>query len=200
MLKEMLNHVREKCPLIHNITNYVTVNDCANILLACGGSPIMADDAEEAEEITAICGGLNINIGTLNQRTIPAMHLAGKKANELGHPVVLDPVGAGASKLRTNTAKALLEDIQKSLYEKALANREAHTYTAKSLDEMKSILAEHTGFIKSMWCGDLACEEKVKEETGMPSRCMPFEQEHIADTCPVCGKPANKMVVWGIAY
>ena len=95
---------------------------------------------------------------------------------------------------------ALLEDIQKSLYEKALANREAHTYTAKSLDEMKSILAEHTGFIKSMWCGDLACEEKVKEETGMPSRCMPFEQEHIADTCPVCGKPANKMVVWGIAY
>ena len=111
MLKEMLNHVREKCPLIHNITNYVTVNDCANILLACGGSPIMADDAEEAEEITAICGGLNINIGTLNQRTIPAMHLAGKKANELGHPVVLDPVGAGASKLRTNTAKALLEDI-----------------------------------------------------------------------------------------
>lgn len=98
------------------------------------------------------------------------------------------------------TIPALLEDIQKSLYEKALANREAHTYTAKSLDEMKSILAEHTGFIKSMWCGDLACEEKVKEETGMPSRCMPFEQEHIADTCPVCGKPANKMVVWGIAY
>ena len=167
MLKEMLNHVREKCPLIHNITNYVTVNDCANILLACGGSPIMADDAEEAEEITAICGGLNINIGTLNQRTIPA-----KKANELGHPVVLDPVGAGASKLRTNTAKALLEDIQKSLYEKALANREAHTYTAKSLDEMKSILAEHTGFIKSMWCGDLACEEKVKEETGMGHRVL----------------------------
>ena len=66
------------------------------------------------------------------------------------------------------TIPALLEDIQKSLYEKALANREAHTYTAKSLDEMKSILAEHTGFIKSMWCGDLACEEKVKEETGMP--------------------------------
>ena len=200
MLKEMLNHVREKCPLIHNITNYVTVNDCANILLACGGSPIMADDAEEAEEITAICGGLNINIGTLNQRTIPAMHLAGKKANELGHPVVLDPVGAGASKLRTNTAKALLEDIQKSLYEKALANREAHTYTAKSLDEMKSILAEHTGFIKTMWCGDLACEEAMKADAGLSSRCMPFAQEHLSDVCPVCGKPAQKMVVWGVAY
>lgn len=112
MLKEMLDNVREKCPLIHNITNYVTVNDCANILLACGGSPIMADDVDEAEEITAICGGLNINIGTLNQRTIPAMHLAGKKANELGHPTVLDPVGAGASNLRTKTAKDLIEGIK----------------------------------------------------------------------------------------
>lgn len=112
MLKEMLDNVREKCPLVHNITNYVTVNDCANILLACGGSPIMADDVDEAEEITAICGGLNINIGTLNQRTIPAMHLAGKKANELGHPAVLDPVGAGASNLRTKTAKDLMEGIK----------------------------------------------------------------------------------------
>lgn len=112
MWRTYLEQVRETCPLIHNITNYVTVNDCANILLACGGSPIMADDVDEAEEITAICGGLNINIGTLNQRTIPAMHLAGKKANALGHPVVLDPVGAGASKLRTQTAKDLIEKIQ----------------------------------------------------------------------------------------
>lgn len=112
MLKEMLNNVREKSPLIHNITNYVTVNDCANILLACGASPIMADDMEEVEEITTICGGLNINIGTLNQRTIPAMHKAGLKANALGHPVVLDPVGAGASKLRTDTAKDLLQNVK----------------------------------------------------------------------------------------
>ena len=98
------------------------------------------------------------------------------------------------------TIPALLEDIQKSLFEKALRNREEHTYTAKSLDEMKDILKEHVGFVKSMWCGDRACEEKIKEETGMPSRCMPFEQEHISDVCPVCGKPAHKMVVWGIAY
>ena len=112
MLKKMLENVRSKTPLIHNITNYVTVNDCANILLACGGSPIMSDDIEEVEEITSICGGLNINIGTLNQHTIPAMFAAGKKANELGHPVVLDPVGAGASALRTNTALELLERIQ----------------------------------------------------------------------------------------
>lgn len=112
MLKEMLNTVREKSPLVHNITNYVTVNDCANILLACGGSPIMSDDLGEVEEITAICGGLNINIGTLNAQTIPSMLAAGKKANALGHPVVLDPVGAGASSLRTNTAYQLLEEVQ----------------------------------------------------------------------------------------
>ena len=94
----------------------------------------------------------------------------------------------------------LLDEIQQALFDKALKNREEHTYTATSLDEMKAILKEHTGFIKSMWCGDRACEEKIKEETGMPSRCIPFEQEKIGDVCPVCGKPAHKMVVWGIAY
>lgn len=111
----MLENVREKTPLVHNITNYVTVNDCANILLACGGSPIMSDDIGEVEEITSVCGGLNINIGTLNERTIRSMLAAGKKANELGHPVILDPVGAGASALRTNTAKKLLEEVRFSV-------------------------------------------------------------------------------------
>ena len=70
MLKQMFDQVREKSPLIHNITNYVTVNDCANMVLACGASPIMADDKEEVAEIQTICAGLNINIGTLNSRTI----------------------------------------------------------------------------------------------------------------------------------
>lgn len=112
MFKEILKNVREKSPLIHNITNYVTVNDCANILLACGASPIMSDDPQEVEEITSICDGLNINIGTLNSHTIPSMFSAGKKANQLGHPVLLDPVGAGASSLRTDTAKALLENVK----------------------------------------------------------------------------------------
>ena len=111
----MLHNVRRKCPLIHNITNYVTVNDCANIVLACGASPIMADDREEAAEITAICSGLNINIGTLNSRTIASMLIAGKRANELCHPVVLDPVGAGASRLRTETAMKLLEEVKFSV-------------------------------------------------------------------------------------
>ncbi|MDY4953696.1 MAG: hydroxyethylthiazole kinase [Candidatus Onthomonas sp.] len=115
MLSKLLENVQKTSPLIHNITNYVTVNDCANILLACGGSPIMSDDLEEVEEITSICGGLNINIGTLNRNTIPSMFAAGKNANELGHPVVLDPVGAGASKLRTDTACRLLEEVRFSV-------------------------------------------------------------------------------------
>ena len=112
MIQNMLENVRAQCPLIHNITNYVTVNDCANIIIACGAAPIMADDRDEVEEITALCGGLNINIGTLNSRTIDSMLLAGKRANELNHPVVLDPVGAGASKLRTDTALRLLEEVR----------------------------------------------------------------------------------------
>ena len=90
MFAEQFANVRTKSPLVHNITNYVTVNDCANMVLACGASPIMADDAAEVEDITTICGGLNINIGTLNSRTIESMLKAGKKANALGHPVVLD--------------------------------------------------------------------------------------------------------------
>ena len=115
MLGKYLNTVREKSPLVHNITNYVTVNDVANVLLACGGSPIMADDINEVEEITSICGGLNINIGTLNERTIASMLKAGLKSNELNHKVVLDPVGAGASKLRTDSAIELLNQIDFSV-------------------------------------------------------------------------------------
>lgn len=104
-------NVKSTHPLVHNITNYVTVNDCANILLSANASPIMSDDLMEVEEITSICGALVLNIGTLNERTIKAMLLAGKKASELGHPIVLDPVGAGASKLRTSTALAILEAL-----------------------------------------------------------------------------------------
>lgn len=107
-----VDQVRANVPLVHNITNYVTVNDVANVLLACGGSPIMSDDPKDVEDITSICGGLNINIGTLNQRTVEGMFLAGKKANELGHAVLLDPVGAGASAFRTETALKLIQEIK----------------------------------------------------------------------------------------
>ena len=68
------------------------------------------------------------------------------------------------------------------------------------MEEVKSLAEENNGYIKTLWCGSLACEEKMKEEAGLSSRCMPFEQEHLADTCPCCGKPANLMVYWGKAY
>lgn len=112
MIEDCITTLRERKPLVHNITNYVTVNDVANVILACGASPIMSDEPQDVCDITSICGGLNINIGTLNQRSIEAMFLAGHKANELGHTVLLDPVGAGASALRTDTANKLLSEIK----------------------------------------------------------------------------------------
>ena len=111
MNTSILAEIRRKAPLIHCITNYVTVNDVANVLLAIGARPVMADDPAEAEEITALAAGLCLNIGTLNERTIPSMLAAGKHARALGHPVVLDPVGAGASRLRTETALRILDEV-----------------------------------------------------------------------------------------
>ena len=132
-LGSCLDRLRATTPLVHCITNYVTVNDCANALLAIGASPIMSDEPDDVEDIAAICGGLVINIGTLNRRTIEAMLAAGRTAASLGHPIVLDPVGAGASKLRTETASALLEAMQVSVIRgnmseiKALAGAAAAT-------------------------------------------------------------------------
>lgn len=110
-LASCMANVRATCPLVHCITNYVTVNDCANVLLGCGGSPIMSDEPDDVAEITSICGGLVLNIGTLNQRSIAGMRAAGARAAELGHPIVVDPVGAGASSLRTRTACELIDTL-----------------------------------------------------------------------------------------
>jgi hydroxyethylthiazole kinase len=112
MLEEVFQNVKGAQPLVHCITNYVTVNDCANILLAAGSSPIMADDLREAAEITALCSSLCLNIGTLNERTVRSMLASGKEANRLGKPVVFDPVGAGASEFRTSTAFELLRQVR----------------------------------------------------------------------------------------
>ena len=94
----------------------------------------------------------------------------------------------------------LLTAVRDGLYQNALENRERRTYTAHNLDEFIELANTKSGFIKSMWCGDRACEDKLKEVAGVSSRCIPFEQEHIGDTCPVCGKHADKMVYWGKAY
>jgi len=110
-IAKIISNVSDAAPVVHHITNYVTVNDCANITLAIGASPIMADDLCEAAEITSLAQSLVINIGTLNRGTIESMLAAGKKANEIGVPVVLDPVGVGASELRNKTVEKLLEEI-----------------------------------------------------------------------------------------
>lgn len=108
----LLENVRERAPLVHHITNYVTVNDCANITLSIGASPVMADDINEVEAMTSIASSLVINIGTLNSRTVECMIKAGKKANEVGIPVILDPVGTGATPYRTKVAKTIMDNIE----------------------------------------------------------------------------------------
>ena len=95
---------------------------------------------------------------------------------------------------------ALLQSVHDGLYQKALARRESMTYTAASFEELQDIAQSRPGLIKAMWCGDEACELRLKEEAGVTSRCMPFEQESLGDTCVCCGKPAKHMVVWGKAY
>lgn len=181
MMKTYLDNVRKNTPLIHNITNYVTVNDVANALLACGASPIMSDEPADVEDITAICGGLTINIGTLNEQSIKAMFLAGKKANELGHTVVLDPVGAGASRLRSSTAKDLMRELKIDVIRgniseiKALATGSESTkgvdaaaadaVTDENLEEMikftKSYAAETGSIIAITGAIDLIADEKT---------------------------------------
>ncbi len=94
----------------------------------------------------------------------------------------------------------LLQMVHDGMYERALKNREEKTYEATTLEQLKEIAETKPGFIKAMWCGDQACEEKLKEVAGVSSRCMPFEQEHLSDTCVCCGKPAKAMVYWGKAY
>ena len=96
--------------------------------------------------------------------------------------------------------KNLLDKIQKQMYDAAYENRESKTHSAKTYDEFKSIVENEGGFVKAMWCGDEECELKIKEDTTATSRCIPFEQEQITDTCICCGKPAKKMVYWGKAY
>ena len=94
----------------------------------------------------------------------------------------------------------LLNELAQNIYQRALDNRENRTWAATTMDEVKELSAANNGYIKTMWCGSLECEEKMKDEAGLSSRCMPFQQEHLSDVCPCCGKPANLMVYWGKAY
>jgi hydroxyethylthiazole kinase len=108
---ENLRNLRQKKPLVHNITNYVVMNYTANALLACGASPVMAHASEEVEEMVSFAGALVLNIGTLTPYWVDSMLKAGKRANELNIPVILDPVGSGATRLRTDSAKRLIDEV-----------------------------------------------------------------------------------------
>ena len=94
-----------------------------------------------------------------------------------------------------------LKEVRDGMYEKALANRNRRTFDCRTMDEIiEKLAANGDGFVRAMWCGDPECEDKVKEVTGVGSRCVPLEQEHISDTCECCGKPAKQLVYWGKAY
>ena len=165
MFGEILQQVRNRKPHIHCITNYVTANDCANILLASGSSPIMADCPEESAEITALCDGLLLNTGTLNPDKLSAMRKSGRTANAIQHPVVLDPVGAGASRFRTESVKSLLNEIRFSVIRGNLSEikalfcneKKSHGVDAVDSDRMtEETLPEMINLIKS-----IASEQKT---------------------------------------
>lgn len=143
---ECLKRVRERNPLVHHITNYVTVNDCANACLAVGGSPVMADALEEAADMSGISDALVLNIGTLNADKVKAMILAGKAANKKGIPVIFDPVGCGATSFRNRMAEELLKQVHMAVIRgnvseiQSLAGKDAQTKgvdagTTSGLDE-----------------------------------------------------------------
>lgn len=140
-LKEAFEALHNKRALIHHITNYVTVNDCANVVLAIGASPIMADELSEVEEMVGICDALVLNIGTANERTIASMLKAGKAANAKGIPVVLDPVGVGATMFRRQSVTKLMDTISFSIIRgnmaeiKTIAGLEAKSAGVDSLEE-----------------------------------------------------------------
>ena len=137
-------------------------------------------------------------------RGIPVRIELGPKDLEAGHAVVVRrdtrEKQVVAFEELADTVKKTLETMQKDMLERARAHRDAHTYTAVTKEEFKDMAEHKPGFIKAMWCGSQECEDALKEECGVTSRCMPFDQEHISDTCICCGKPAKKMVYWGKAY
>lgn len=154
-----LTLVREKSPLVHNITNYVVMNNTANALLAIGASPVMAHSVDEVEEMVAIASSLVINIGTLSDDWVKAMLLAGKAANKKGIPVIFDPVGAGATSYRTNTCISIIDKCKPSIIRgnaseiMALVNTQIKTKgvdstaSADSAIDAAKLLAKETGAV-----------------------------------------------------
>ena len=137
-------------------------------------------------------------------RGIPLRIEVGPKDIEAGKCVVCrrdtrEKTEVSFAELESRTGE-ILAAMQKEMLERARKHRDAHTYTAQNMEELEQIFAKNAGFVKAMWCGEQACEDMIKEKLSVTSRCIPFEQEQISDTCLCCGKPAKKMVYWGKAY
>lgn len=148
--------------------------------------------------------GPGFKFAEAEMRGIPVRIEVGPKDIEAGQAVIVrrdtrEKITVSFEELSAKVGE-ILETMQKEMLERARAHRDAHTYTATNYEEFKDILANKPGFVKAMWCGCRECEDKIKEETGATSRCMPFEQENLSDHCVCCGKPAKKMVYWGRAY
>ena len=173
-LSEYLSRVRRQAPVIHAISNYVTANDVANVLLACGASPIMADDPEEAVYITRLSAALALNLGTLSRRRVSAMLAAGEEAGRLGRPVLLDPVGAGASPMRTDTARMLLHRLPVTALRCNASELRAllsgvHTHRGVDADRQQAgSLSEQIVFVKGA-ARQLGCLVAVTGETDLVS-------------------------------
>ena len=169
----------------------------------------------KANEIKEKLGGFRVKVDDSDKspgwkfaehemRGVPVRIEIGPKDIEAGQAMVArrdtgEKMTVALDALETEIPK-LLETIQKDMLERARVHRDEHTYTATNLEEMTDIAANKPGFIKAMWCEEQECEDKLKEVVGVTSRCMPFAQEEVAETCVCCGKPAKKLVYWGKAY
>lgn len=163
--------------------------------LAASGLRVKLDDADRSP---------GWKFSEQEMRGIPVRIELGPKDMEQNQAVIVrrdtrEKIVASIEELPERVSQ-VLKTMQREMLERARAHRDAHTYEAKTLEELKDLADHKPGFIKAMWCGCQECEDALKEEAGVTSRCMPFDQEHIADTCVYCGKPAKKMVYWGKAY
>lgn len=170
---------------------------------------------EKAEELKEALKGFRVKLDSSDQspgwkfaeyemKGVPLRIEIGPRDIEAGQCVImmrhnLEKVTVPIENI-AKTVEEMLEKVRVGMYEKALANRQRRTFDCKTIDEINEALKNGDGFIRAMWCGDEACEDKVKEMTGAGSRCIPLEQEHISDTCVCCGKKAEKMVLWAKAY
>ena len=163
--------------------------------LAAKGIRVKVDDSDKSP---------GWKFAEAEMRGIPVRVEIGPKDIEAGKAVIARRDSGekteGAIDALADTVEALLDTIQHDMLERARERRDSQTYTATTREEFEKLFAEKSGFVKAMWCGDVACENEIKEKLSVTSRCMPFEQETISDVCVCCGKPAKKLVYWGRAY